>query len=391
MRGGWIVILLWAAPAAAETFVGDVAFLRKHTEVIVLEAGKARVALAPAWQGRVVTSTADGDGGRSFGWINRPLVELHKVQPHINVYGGEERFWIGPEGGQFSVFFKKGDPFDLAHWQTPPPIDSEPFETTARSERRASFSRTMKLVNYSGTTFDVRVDRTVSLLDVAGVKAACGRAPAGGVTWVGYQSDNKLTNTGKAAWTKQTGLLSVWMLGMFTPSPSTTVAVPHRGTGKFINDVYFGAVPPDRLVVKKNAVYFRADGQQRGKIGLLAEHATSALGSYDSQAGVLTVLWYDKPSGSQPYVDSTWRLQKDPFAGDTINAYNDGPPSPGAKPLGPFYELEASSPAAALAPNGSLTHTQRTFHFQGNRVAIDEMSRACLGITLDEIEAAFKK
>jgi hypothetical protein len=27
--------------------------------------------------------------------------------PHINVFGGEDRFWLGPEGGQFSIFFAK--------------------------------------------------------------------------------------------------------------------------------------------------------------------------------------------------------------------------------------------------------------------------------------------
>jgi hypothetical protein len=36
-----------------------------------------------------------------FGWINRKLIASRKIQPHINVFGGEDRFWIGPEGGQF--------------------------------------------------------------------------------------------------------------------------------------------------------------------------------------------------------------------------------------------------------------------------------------------------
>ena len=31
----------------------------------------------------------------------------------MNGFGGEDRFWLGPEGGQFSIFFKKDDPFDL--------------------------------------------------------------------------------------------------------------------------------------------------------------------------------------------------------------------------------------------------------------------------------------
>ena len=81
--------------------------------------GKAKVALVPAWQGRVMTSTMGGDTGPSFGWINRELIASGKILPHMNAFGGEDRFWLGPEGGQFSIFFAKGVPFDLEHWFTP--------------------------------------------------------------------------------------------------------------------------------------------------------------------------------------------------------------------------------------------------------------------------------
>ena len=90
--------------------------------------GLAKVAVSPAWQGRVMTSTAGGDAGLSFGWINRELIESRKLQPHMNAFGGEDRFWMGPEGGQFSIFFAKGTKFDLADWQTPAPIDTLPFQ-----------------------------------------------------------------------------------------------------------------------------------------------------------------------------------------------------------------------------------------------------------------------
>ena len=62
--------------ASGANFGDDSAFLKKHTELIVLSdiAGLAKVALAPAWQGRVMTSTAGGDAGQSFGWINRELI-----------------------------------------------------------------------------------------------------------------------------------------------------------------------------------------------------------------------------------------------------------------------------------------------------------------------------
>src|SRR5882757_2555257 len=114
----------------AATFADDLAFLRKHTSVVLLAdtAGQAQVAVAPAWQGRVMTSTAGGGTGTSYGWVNRDLIASGKFVPHINVFGGEDRFWLGPEGGQFSIFFAKDAKFDLEHWFTPAALDTEPFE-----------------------------------------------------------------------------------------------------------------------------------------------------------------------------------------------------------------------------------------------------------------------
>src|SRR5258706_11277157 len=156
------------------TFAADLAFLREHVETIVLSdpSGAAKVALVPAWQGRVVTSSAEGDAGASFGWINHELVASGEIRPHINVFGGEDRFWIGPEGGQFSVFFQKGAAFDLEHWQTPPAIDSLPFELVQQSSERALFSQQFRLTNGSGPTFEVGVTREIALVDPAAILGA---------------------------------------------------------------------------------------------------------------------------------------------------------------------------------------------------------------------------
>jgi hypothetical protein len=83
-----------------------------------------------------------------------------------------------------------------------------------------------------------------------------------------------------------------------------------------------------------------------------------------------------------------WEIQEDPFAGDVVNSYNDGPPAPGAKPMGPFYELETSSPAAALAPGASLTHVHRTFHLEGEAADLDAVARRVLGVPLEGIRTA---
>ena len=77
------------------------------------------------------------------------------------------------------------------------------------------------------------------------------------------------------------------------------------------------------------------------------------------------MLWCDLPEGKTDYVNSKWEIQKDPFSGDAINAYNDGPVEDGTQ-MGPFYELESSSPAANLKPGEKLLHRQRIFHFEGS-------------------------
>jgi len=157
------VLLPGAARAAQPGFDDDVAFLRQRLEVVVLGSAEGpRVAVVPAWQGRVVTSTVGGPEAPSYGWINRELAASGKLLPHMNAFGGEDRFWLGPEGGPFSIFFAKGAKQDLANWQTPAAIDTEPFETSAAPKpTTAAFTRTMRLTNASGTTFDLRVDRTV--------------------------------------------------------------------------------------------------------------------------------------------------------------------------------------------------------------------------------------
>ena len=378
------------------TFGDDLEFLEKNTEVVVLSdsVGEGQVAVLPKLQGRVMTSTAEGKGGLSYGWINRSLVASGKTVEHINVYGGEDRFWIGPEGGQFSVFFKQGVPFDLEHWFTPAAVDTEPFELVNRSGNSAHLRKDVQLENYSRTVFNLRVDREVRVLEPYDAGDKLGVPVGDDVKMVAFESVNKITNAGQKAWEKDTGLLSIWILGMFNPSPATTVVVPfekgpENQLGPIVNDAYFGKVPAKRLVVKDGVMFFRGDGQYRSKIGLSPQRAKPVLGSYDALNGVLTIVQYDKPTGSSDYVNSMWELQKEPYKGDVVNSYNDGPAAPGAKPLGPFYEMETSSPAAALEPGATISHVHRTFHLQGPEKDLDAIAKAVLGVTIEQIKSAF--
>lgn len=378
-------------------FKDDLDFLKKHTGVVVLSArnGQALVAVNPDIQGRVMTSTATGLDGLSFGWINRELIASGENNPHMNAFGGEDRFWLGPEGGQFSLFFKNGSPFDLDHWFTPPPINEGAFDLVSQDETQVVMKKEMCLVNYPNFEFRIRADRTIRLLDKAQVEAL-GISLSDKLNWVAFHSDNLITNVGDLPWKKETGLVSIWILGMFNPSPTTTVVVPYKPgpeeeLGPIVNDAYFGKVPADRLMITDKVIYFKGDGQYRSKIGVPPRRALPFLGSYDSANKVLTIVHLTIPENPADYINSMWEIQKDPYAGDVVNSYNDGPAAPGAKPLGPFYELESSSPGAALNPGESLRHVHTTIHIQGEEKDLDPIARKIFGVSLDEIKKAFEK
>ncbi|MBU2950388.1 hypothetical protein KO493_06745 [Tamlana agarivorans] len=382
---------------ASINYADDVKFMADYIDVIQLTdaSQESKVALSAALQGRVMTSSAFGDQGRSYGWINRELFASRDTLDHINVFGGEERFWLGPEGGQYSIFFKKGAEFTLENWYTPRLIDLEPFEVKSVSSEKAVFTKKASLENYSGFTFDMGIEREISILSKSELQKALGLSSlADGIKTVGYQTKNTMTNLGETAWEKDTGLLSMWMLGMFNHSPHTTILIPFiKGDdaelGQVVNDNYFGKVPSDRLKVKDGVIYFKGDGEYRSKIGLSPRRAKSIAGSYDSENGVLTIVKYNKPAGITDYVNSMWEIQDKPFEGDVINAYNDGEPEPGAKPLGPFYELETSSPALALKAGESGTHIQLTCHLEGDSESLNPIIKELFGVTVDDIKAAF--
>lgn len=373
--------------STSNSFGADLEFLKKHQTTLVLSApddDSAQVAVVGALQGRVMTSTTNGASGNSYGWLNYKLLESGKFTPHMSAFGGEDRFWIGPEGGQFSIYFQKGKQFVFDDWQVPAVIDSEPFELVSSDKSKATFRKTASLNNYSSTKFDIVIDRRVEVLSKIAIETAI-NFPLKNVKTVAYETVNQITNQG-TDWNKETGLLSIWILGMFNPSPKTTVVVPFVGGTDHkskINDSYFGKVPAERLIIEDSVLYFKADGKHRSKIGLPPSIAKPVMGSYDAEKGVLTIVTYDlDPTGD--YVNSMWEIQKEPFKGDAANSYNDGPVEDGTQ-MGPFYELESSSPAKALKKGETLTHRSRTYHFEGDKMALNAVARKMLGVSLEEI------
>ena len=370
------------------SFKYDLDFLKQyHKDLIVLGTDSAQIIVLPQYQARIMTSTAEGNAGASFGWLNHELIASKKFSPHFSAFGGEERFWIGPEGGQFSIYFKKGVPFSFDNWFVPKEIDTEKFEVIEVSKTSASFEKTMHLQNYSGTDFDVKVNRNIQVLTDSAIYQLIGMAPKD-TKIVGFESNNSITNTGKNTWTKQSGLLSIWILSMLNANENTTIALPYKKgdsaqLGKIVTDDYFGKVPAGRLQIKDGFILLKADGNHRSKIGIAPARAIPMAASYDAKNNLLTIAQFSINEADRDYVNGLWQIQKNPFAGDAVNAYNDGPID--GKQMGKFYELESSSPAAALAPGASMHHLHRTIHLKGPKQSLNDVTMKLFGVGVDAL------
>lgn len=369
---------------ASETYLHDRDFLKKHITIVELSNGESKILIAPKYQARVMTCSCQGDSGFSFGWINHAIIESGKYISHINAFGGEERFWLGPEGGQFSLFFKKGDTFDLDHWQTPAIIDTVGFDLVKKQADMASFTKTFSIQNYSGTQFHVKVDREIKLLDNQTTEKELG-IQLSDVNGIGYQTTNSIQNIGDADWKFNSGVLSIWLLSMMKSSELNTVIIPYQKGGiNQVNDSYFGKVPSERLLKRDSVLFFKADSKFRSKIGIPPSIVKPELGSYDAVRNILTIIKIDI-QGDKEYVNSMWEIQKEPFKGDVINAYNDGANQSGTQ-LGTFYEMETSSPAKELKKGQYLTHVNKVFHFMGSKNNLNLIAIKILGVSLDDLK-----
>ena len=375
----------------------DVDFLtRNNFKFIELkdQEGIARILIVPDLQGRVMTSSANGREGKSFGWINYSYIESGKKNDQFNPFGGEERLWLGPEGGDYSIYFKEGSEQVFSNWQVPKELDTEPFDIISQNTHSISFKKAFSLVNASGTSMQIGLERKVSLMSSKEVGNALKLNIDDSLKLVAYESYNTLINQGESAWNAQSGFLSLWLLSMFNPSSEGVVCIPIRmgpesELGKLVNDEYFGKVPVDRLKISEDAILFKTDGAYRSKIGVSSRRALQWSLAYDPANKALTLLWYSDPEQDGPYVNSKWGKQDDPLVGDVINSYNDGPTEDGSV-MGPFFEIESSSPAAMLAPGERLTHIQRIFHFTGNEDKLNEITLHLANTSIDELKGAFK-
>ena len=375
---------------AKGSYGADVKFLKENTRGTVElydENGKSRVLLSAEYQGRVMTSTASGDSGTSFGWINYDLIASGEKKKQFNPVGGEERFWLGPEGGQYSIYFAPKDSFSINKWQVPAIIDTVTFDIALFSPTQAFFQKKASIMNYSGEVFNVSIERQISMLTRSKIELNLDVKIPEAVRSVAYETQNSITNLGPNDWTREKGLLSVWLLGMMTPTKDMVVIIPFHPSPdakEKITTTYFGDIPADRLQINDSVLYFTCDGKFRSKIGLSPDIAKPIAASFDFGKNVLTIIQFGVFK-DEPYVNSKWEIQKEPYRGDVVNSYNDGPLADGSQ-LGPFYELESSSPAFELDKDGTGWHFQSTYHFEGDRKSLNVLAKQILGVDLDGLK-----
>jgi hypothetical protein len=406
---GLMVLSGFSAPASLmaqeqESYGAIRDFLVAHTNVVELtgEQGQ-RVAICPEYQGRVMTSTTSDLNGRSLGWVNKSFIEAGVRDPHFSNYGGEDRLWLGPEGGPFSLWFAPGAEQKLTNWLTPPALNDGAFKIVSdKEEPYYRLSRQMKFTNAAKTSFDLDVVREIRYQAPHQFGKIFGSETLAALTtaklrMVGFQTINTITNRGPAM-TRDKGLVAIWSLGQFPAGPQTHIIIPYRGgeisdLGPIVNADYFGVIPADRLRVGAEAIWFLGDGKFRSKVGVSQARARPAVASIDMERGLLTLVHFSMPKDPKEfgYVNNSWGRQEEPYRGDVVNSYNDGPPEPGRPALGGFYEIESLSPAAQLPTGKSITHTQTTFHIEGDAASLARIARAALGVDIKLQETASEK
>jgi len=129
-----------------------------------------------------------------------PLLEaqgISKSFPGVRALKGvnlEDRLWLGPEAGQFGLWFRAGEPFTLNAFRTPAGFNSGPFKVLNASAEAVTMTRQFSVTNYAGTSFDCSVRRVVQLLDEEMAASALSAPLPADLYWAGFETINSLSH-----------------------------------------------------------------------------------------------------------------------------------------------------------------------------------------------------
>jgi hypothetical protein len=370
-------------------------------DAVTLIAPGGKVIVSPLLQGRVMTTRVGA--ADSTGFICYREIQEGEKHEGFNNFGGQDRFWLGPEGGRHSLYFAPGIVQSRENWKVPENLDRGPFPVIATLVDRVRMERPLEFASTSGTNFQAKVEREVGLIPQADMKRALKVALETGTSYVGSYSENRLTNTGPEVWVKEAGIPNIWILGQFVPGRRAVIIAPVKDSSDpgYRDEDYFGKVPPSRLKVLPasagKAVLLLADGWAEGKFGVSwksvvlspdASRRMGVAGSFDFDRNLLIVVRFDVPESPADYASSFWKGTHGDWEGDLFQCYNsDRSKTPDERYA--FYELESVSPNPALAPGQTVAHRQETHCFQGEYPRLKELASKILGIDLDEVRKSF--
>jgi uncharacterized protein DUF6786 len=355
------------------------------------------VLCAPSLVGRVLSSTFEAASGESLGWIGVEAIQSGPADPVFNNFGGEDRLWFGPEGSQFGLHFSSQEQ-TFSNYRVQYGMSSQPYNIPLISPENdfVVMKASIHLQNLAGTPFDIDVERTVRIVDSCPYTAAL----SGHVEFVGFQTENLVTNRSRLPINSETGLLCCWTPGQHPSKPHSIVVIPFRSgpsseLGEPIREDYFrdlcpgGKFPSDRWWIGNDHALMKADNQCRVKVGVGPKRAENRLGSIDLETFDLTIHDFDLYP-EIPYVAPYWRelSPAELREGEAASVYIDGPAEEGDEARS-FYELETLSPAMPLKPGESFVHRNRVFHIRGDQSSIDTITRRFLHTDSAEISHVF--
>lgn len=340
----------------------------------VLEDGDAMIAISGPFQARILTSSAKGKAGKSYGWVNLGMIEKGEHDSTMAYLGGESRMWFAPEWGPNALFFPKGIEQSNATMRAPFDLNNKKFKEVSRTDNSLSVEGKMQIKNNNDYTFNLAIQRTVELLPRAAIEANLGITLPNEMASVGFSATTIVENIGEEQFKQENGLIAIWELGCMLTSPDTRVIIPLSQVTDSVTE-YFTPIA-DRVKIENEVVYYKTDALGINKIGIPPQYAKNVMGSYSPSNQLLHIATFSFEQDSF-YVNSVPNNES-PYQGDVINIFNGNPEIP-------FYEFESSSSAKELKLNEKMRHQQSTYHFEGSEATLNKIAQAVLGVSLEEI------
>ncbi len=396
------IIILGLLPLASVTSAEEIHKVRKVSAIVSLleESGfeafvltgrdpKRVVVVSPAMVGRVMATGLDGVDGGTDSWIYEEQIKKGATTSGPGgqwaAFGGDERIWYAPEGGQFALFFPS-EQQNMEDYLVPEVLNSTRYRLTelAADGRSIRFAAPIHLKNIKGTEYDLEVTRRIEVLDDCPYTVGHGDA----VEFTGFESRTWTRNTGDEPITKERGALATWTVGMFPSYPRSIVVLPYRvgpesELGPAVNTEYFNTdmIPTDKALgdkpydnywaVKDNFALVKTNGNVHTKIEMGPKRSLGRAASIDLEHDTLTILEF-RQYPEMDYTASYWLpYDGDPHEGAAISIFS----LAGDLGVPPFHELECLSPTLLLDPGQQYCHISRTYRLRGDKDAIAEICR----------------